>query len=723
MVRECTAPVVSIVVPIYNTEDYLETCLNSIKCQTYKNIEVVLVNDGSYDDSEEICKKYLTDSRFKLCYQENSGLAKARELGFQNAKGEYICFIDSDDKLTDQYVEKLVESILKTGADIAQCAMFIWEESTQIVRYAGKPFPTLITPDQFGKQLLSLPGGEKYGPLGGFLYNKLYKRSMLKNQDFVHTTGAEDEIFLLSLIGRLRVIANISEPLYYYRRRMNRTGLSQRLGFQESCLSSRKKAIEVTTDQFKPLAYAALLNYVLIQIPPYLYGLKKPDLFLSHLLLEISEINKSPLSKLAFEYLGEARRRKLTKYAYLIKLGTLIQRPFVTRLIFKALKVRNFASEKSKKISRFKGRISSSINRITRDLKFRIYEKRFYSCLALNNSNLRPQDLGNYEIMRSPFMESPFMNGCNALFSSSKQFQPKAYATWGYGYDSLKIASEAYKSGVPLFLLEDGFIRSLFSITSKDVADEYKLGLSFTIDTKGFYFDGTRETDLENLLNNFPMESVDYSRARSLMGLIIKEEVTEYNFQVRGLPKPLREKDLVLVLDQSRGDQSLKFGMAKEDVFERMLSDAIRENPNSTIVFKVHPDNLIKGFLPKEGLSHKRVILLDKPINPIALLKQSREVYVATSQMGMEALICGKKVHVYGMPFYSNWGLTDDKIHNDRRNRILTIEELFYITYCVYSRYVDPELGEECTIESTINRLLDQKKQLLKGEKSVNFVS
>lgn len=715
MAGEFERPLVSIVVPIYNTEEYLETCLSSIKCQTYKKIEVVLVNDGSYDDSEVICERFLTDSRFKMCYQENSGLANARKLGFLNSSGEFICFVDSDDKLAEQYVERLVESILKTGADIAQCPMFIWEESSGIVRYVGRPVPLLITPDQFGKQLLSLPGGGKFGPIGGFLCNKLYKRSILNNQDFVHSTGAEDEIFLLSLISRLRDITNVSEPLYYYRRRRNKTGLSQRIGFHEACLSSRKKAIEVTSNHFKPLAYAALIDFVISQIPPYLYGIKSPDAFLSKLLKEVNEINNNPSSGLALEYLGETKRRKLIKYGYLIKLGSLIQKPYVTRGIFLALRVRNFTSEKSKKIAKLKVGFCSSINGIKKRVIAKIYKKRFYSCLSVNNSNLRPQDLGNYEIMKSPFMESPFMNGCTALFPKSNKLVSKAYATWGYSFDSLKIANYAYKDKVPLFLLEDGFIRSLFSITSKDVADEYKIGLSFTIDTKGFYFDGTRGTDLEYLLNNFPLVDIDYSRARALMDFIRKEEITKYNFLVRDLPKPLCGKDLVLVLDQSRGDQSLKFGMAEEDVFERMLSDAIKENPESTIVFKVHPDNLIKGFFPKEVLSHKRVILLDKPVNPIALLKQSREVYVATSQMGMEALICGKKVHVYGMPFYSNWGLTDDKIQNERRKRSLNIEELFYITYCVYSRYINPDLGEECTIENVINRLLDQKKQLLKG--------
>lgn len=91
--------------------------------------------------------------------------------------------------------------------------------------------------------------------------------------------------------------------------------------------------------------------------------------------------------------------------------------------------------------------------------------------------------------------------------------------------------------------------------------------------------------------------------------------------------------------------------------------------------------------------------------------------------MGMEALICGKKVHVYGMPFYSNWGLTEDKIQNRRRKRKLKIEELFFITYCVYTRYIDPDLKKEGSIEGVIQKLLEQKKHLINGGGNAQFYS
>lgn len=527
----------------------------------------------------------------------------------------------------------------------------------------------------------------------------------------------------MSIIGRLGLVSNVSEPLYYYRRRKNNSSASQRTDFEEACLASRKQAVKITNEEFKPLAYAALLSHVLNQFAPYLYGKKRVDEFFSSLLREIGKTPKDPLANLAFEYLGEAKKRKLFKYTYITKFASLVQKPFVMSGISAALKVRNFTSEKTRFIGRTKRSVSKYMEGMGRDIRNILYEKRFYSCLSKNNSGLRPSDLANYNIVKSPYMDCPFMNGCTALFASFNESLPKAYATWGFSYDSMKIANEAYKNHAPLFLLEDGFIRSLYSISSRNVRNQYKLGLSFTIDTKGFYFDGTRETDLEALLNNFELDKVDYSRATLLMELIKKEEITKYNFQINTLPKPLCGKDLVLVLDQSRGDQSLKFGMAKDDVFERMLFDAIRENPNSTIVFKVHPDNLVRGFLPKEALSHRRVVVLDKPVNPIALLKQCREVYVATSQMGMEALICGKKVHVYGMPFYSNWGLTEDKIQNRRRKRKLKIEELFFIAYCVYTRYIDPDLKKEGSIEGVIQKLLEQKKHLINGGGNAQFYS
>lgn len=112
---------VSVVVPIYNAEKYLKKCLDSIQNQTLKNIEVIMIDDGSKDGSAQICKEYLSDSRFSYYYKENEGLASAREDGIERAVGEYIGFVDSDDWVEPEMYAKMVEAAQTNDSDIVFC--------------------------------------------------------------------------------------------------------------------------------------------------------------------------------------------------------------------------------------------------------------------------------------------------------------------------------------------------------------------------------------------------------------------------------------------------------------------------------------------------------------------------------------------------------------------------------------------------------------------------
>ena len=114
---------ISVIVPVYNAEEYLEECLESIKNQTYTNIEVILVNDGSSDGSKEICEQYCEkDNRFKLVNQENQGQSVARNLGVAESVGEFIMFVDSDDVINKNVLEVLLP-YMKTEVDIVECRM------------------------------------------------------------------------------------------------------------------------------------------------------------------------------------------------------------------------------------------------------------------------------------------------------------------------------------------------------------------------------------------------------------------------------------------------------------------------------------------------------------------------------------------------------------------------------------------------------------------------
>jgi len=121
---------ISIIVPIYNVEIYLEKCLNSIINQTYKNIEILLINDGSSDNSLRICKKYQKkDKRIVLINKKNGGLSSARNAGIDKASGNYLLFIDSDDYIEIDMIEKLYNNIKSNNADISICNFFITKKN------------------------------------------------------------------------------------------------------------------------------------------------------------------------------------------------------------------------------------------------------------------------------------------------------------------------------------------------------------------------------------------------------------------------------------------------------------------------------------------------------------------------------------------------------------------------------------------------------------------
>ena len=139
-----------------------------------------------------------------------------------------------------------------------------------------------------------------------------------------------------------------------------------------------------------------------------------------------------------------------------------------------------------------------------------------------------------------------------------------------------------------------------------------------------------------------------------------------------------------------------------------MLEKAIKENPDADIIVKTHPDTMsgTRGGYYTSLKSHDNVYTMTEPINPISLVKYCDKVYVCTTQLGMEALICGKEVHTFGIPFYSGWGLTIDYQDCERRTNKRSVEELFYIAYIMYSHYVNPDKKSGCEIEEAMDYLL-----------------
>ncbi len=141
-------PLISIIVPVYNVERYMERCLDAVVKQTYKNLEVILVDDGSEDRSGSICDRYASeDARFKVVHHQNGGLSAARNTGIKKATGEYITFIDPDDSITEDYIEYLYNLINKHEADLAICAIEEITESGKTHNYGEGYFEKKLTPE------------------------------------------------------------------------------------------------------------------------------------------------------------------------------------------------------------------------------------------------------------------------------------------------------------------------------------------------------------------------------------------------------------------------------------------------------------------------------------------------------------------------------------------------------------------------------------------------
>lgn len=200
---------ISIIVPVYNSEKYIDKCLDSILNQTYKDLEIVLVNDGSNDQSLKILEKYaLRDTRIKVVNQENKGVAAARNTGLDNATGEYILYVDSDDWIENNMVERMVE--LSANADIVFCGNDNAVSPEFVKKIIG------ITKEIWNKDKI-IYEFLRHKIMSGMLWNKLIKRSLTDGCRFNPKTGyGEDAEFLWQVLQNTNSMIVTNEILYHH---------------------------------------------------------------------------------------------------------------------------------------------------------------------------------------------------------------------------------------------------------------------------------------------------------------------------------------------------------------------------------------------------------------------------------------------------------------------------------------------------------------------------
>lgn len=278
---------------------------------------------------------------------------------------------------------------------------------------------------------------------------------------------------------------------------------------------------------------------------------------------------------------------------------------------------------------------------------------------------------------------------------------------WGRKPSGQRAVRLARRHGVPFALLEDGFLRSYAPGRSHPP-------LSLVVDPVGIYYDSTRPSALENLLNS----SADLlagleGQVERAWRLILEHSLGKYNNAPDWQPAQhaAAAGPRVLVVDQTMGDLSVALGGAGPETFEAMLAAARAENPGATVFVKTHPEVTSghkSGYLTGVR-DDEHTVVLRQAINPLSLIAGMDRVYVVTSTMGFEALLAGKPVTCMGLPWYAGWGATDDRQPIPRRTQCRSLAELFAAGYFHYTRYLDPVTRQPGTIFDAIAWLARQR--------------
>ena len=251
---------ISVIIPVYNVEQYLEKCLDSILNQTYKNIEIILVNDGSIDKSGLICDEYSRKyNNIKVFHKENGGVSSARNLGIDNATGQYLAFIDPDDYIDVNMYEILVEKIVETNSDIAMCSFVYVKENENIVE--DNSDETLV----FDKEEVLRRYYTAIKPFNAsFLFNKLFKKELFKEVRLdTELIIQEDTEVLLRIFNNISSIVYVGIPLYFY---LIREGAATEGKISKGKLTtdiSLFKIYKYTEENLPKYKSNALANYVM----------------------------------------------------------------------------------------------------------------------------------------------------------------------------------------------------------------------------------------------------------------------------------------------------------------------------------------------------------------------------------------------------------------------------------------------------------------------------
>lgn len=248
---ESMIDLVSVIVPVYNVEKYLDRCIESLLNQTYCNLDIILVDDGSKDNSGKKCDNWeKKDNRISVIHQENGGLASARNTGLCHAKGQYICFVDSDDWVHVEYVEKQYKALIKNQADIVICSHsieFINDNISQPITFQKEE---CFDKNNMAKGIYLLEEVDVFNTV----WNKMYSKQIIDNLQFeLNSEPGEDLLFNVKCFLKVNKIIVLPDILYFYMRQDELT-----------LTSSYKKGLFELSQKFNNVQKELYENYNMI---------------------------------------------------------------------------------------------------------------------------------------------------------------------------------------------------------------------------------------------------------------------------------------------------------------------------------------------------------------------------------------------------------------------------------------------------------------------------
>lgn len=285
-------------------------------------------------------------------------------------------------------------------------------------------------------------------------------------------------------------------------------------------------------------------------------------------------------------------------------------------------------------------------------------------------------------------------NGQKISWKTSSSINAQATVVWGGALTSQLPASSVIR-------MEDGFIHSL------GLGSDLSPPCSQVLDKTGIYFDAQHNNDLFRMLNTYVFDEAILSRAANLRRLVIEAGVTKYNLGRKycSWQHPLNQR-VILVVGQVADDASVRLGASDAiNTIDKMLALVWRNNPDAMIVYKPHPDVMSGnrlGVIETKQFCH----LVDSDADIISLIEHVDEVHTLSSLAGFDALVRGKKVVTYGLPFYAGWGLTEDYVEEiPYRSRTVSLDALVAAALILYPVYWDWHLKTFTTPEATVMKL------------------